>query len=203
MNEKPLSGSVKYKSQDEYLLAERQSGGKNEFRGGRVMAAANANRWHNLIVSNAAVAIGSRVHGSKSDLYVSNMRVRLRSNYICYPDLVVVNGEPAFSDNSLDLLLNPTLVVEIVSGSANSADKSQKLESFLAMESIKECLFLREDEMRVEHYAKQNAKQWIYRIYNERDDVASMDSIGCKVSLQEFYAQIKFAQTHLSSRAVN
>ena len=62
---------------------------------------------------------------------------------------------------------------------------------------------VKEDEMRVEHYAKQNPKQWIYRIYNERDDVISLDSVNCKVSLQEIYAQIKFKQAELSSKAVN
>ena len=79
----------------------------------------------------------------------------------------------------------------------------EKLESYLAMDSIRECLLVKEDEMRVEHYARQNAKQWIYRIYNERDDVVSLESINCKVSLAEIYAHIKFKQTEISSKAVN
>jgi Uma2 family endonuclease len=57
--------------------------------------------------------------------------------------------------------------------------------------------------MRVEHYARQNAKQWIYRIYNERDDVISLDSINCKVSLAEVYSQVKVRGAELSSKAVN
>ena len=57
--------------------------------------------------------------------------------------------------------------------------------------------------MRVEHYARQNAKQWIYRIYNERDDVISLDSINCKMSLSEVYAQLKTKPAELSSKAVN
>ena len=131
------------------------------------------------------------------------MRVKLNSNFICYPDLVAVNGEPKFADSGQDLLLNPTLVIDIFSNNTNSSDKTQKLESFLAMESIRECLLLKEDEMRVEHYARQNAKQWIYRIYNERDDVIALDSLNCKVSLAEFYSQVKFGHAEISSRAVN
>lgn len=203
MTEKPLSGTPKYRTPDDYLMAERQSATKNEFMNGRVIGRSGSNRWHNLIVSNAAVAIGSRIHGSKNDLYIGNMRVRLRNNFICYPDVVVVNGEPAFADQNGDLLVNPTVVLEIISSSTNSADKTQKLEAFLAMDSIRECVLVKEDEMRIEHYAKQNAKQWIYKIYNERDDVLSMESIGCKVSLSEIYAQIKFGHAPLSSAAVN
>lgn len=203
MTEKSLSGASKYKSPDDYLMSERQSATKNEYLNGRVIARSGSNRWHNLIVSNVAIAVGSRIHGAKSDIYVGNMRVKLKSNYVCYPDVVVVGGEPAFADQAYDLLLNPTVVVEIVSNDTNSSYKTQKLENFLAMDSIKECLLIKEDEMRIEHYAKQNAKQWIYKIYNERDDVVSLESISCKVSLSEIYAQIKFGQAQLSSTAVN
>ena len=78
-----------------------------------------------------------------------------------------------------------------------------KLEGFLAVPKIKECLLVNEDEMRVEHYARQNAKQWIYRIYNEREDVITLESINCKLSLAEVYAQIKLKESELSSKAVN
>ena len=71
------------------------------------------------------------------------------------------------------------------------------------MDSIKECIVLKADEMRVEHYAKQNPKQWLYKIYNERDDVISLDSINCKISLSEVYSQINIRQTKFSSKAVN
>lgn len=203
MTQQPLSAPPKYRTTDDYLMAERQSPAKNEYLNGRIIGRSGSNRWHNLIVSNAAVAIGSRIHGAKSELYIGNMRVKLRNNFICYPDLVVVSGDPAFADQNADLLLNPTVVVEMISNATNSLDNSQKLESFLAMDSIRECILVKEDEMRIEHYAKQNAKQWIYKIYNERDDVLSMESINCKTSLSEIYAQIKFGHAPLSSSAVN
>jgi hypothetical protein len=62
---------------------------------------------------------------------------------------------------------------------------------------------IKADEMRVEHYSKQNAKQWIYRIYNEKDDVIGLDSINCKISLAEVYTQINVRQAEFSSKAVN
>jgi Uma2 family endonuclease len=71
------------------------------------------------------------------------------------------------------------------------------------MDSIREYLLIKEDEMRVEHYFKQNPKQWIYRIYDSREDVVSIDSINCKISLAEIYAQIKFVQADVKSQSVN
>ena len=203
MNEKVFGQSAKKTSMDDYLTSERQGGARHDYFDGRALARPGSNRAHSLLVSNTAIALGSRMHGHKTEMYISNMRVKLKANNICYPDVVVVSGEPTFADSNTDLLLNPTVIVEIVSNQTNSADKTSKLESYLAMDSIKEFVLLKEEEMRVEHYARQNAKQWIYRIYNERDDVISMESIQCKVSLSEVYAQVKTKGTELSSKAVN
>ncbi len=203
MNEKAFGQNPKKTSMDDYLTTERHSTSRHEFVDGRVIARAGANRFHNILTANTAIALGSRMHGYKSEIYISNMRVKLKNNYICYPDVVVVSGEPSFADQNFDLLLNPTVIVEIFSNQTNSSDKTNKLESYLAMESIKEFVLLKEEEMRVEHYARQNAKQWIYRIYNERDDVISLESINCKVSVSEVYAQVKAKHAELSSTAVN
>lgn len=203
MNDKVFSQPPKKTTMDDYLTNERHGATRNEFIDGRVIPRSGANRFHNILVSNTVVALGSRMHGHKAEIYIANMRVKLKNSYICYPDVVVVNGEPTFSDNNNDLLLNPTLIVEIFSNQTNSSDKTTKLESYLAMDTIKEFVLLKEEEMRVEHYARQNAKQWIYRIYNERDDVISLESINCKVSLAEIYAQVKTKAAELSSKAVN
>lgn len=189
MNEKSLTQSDNKITTDEYLKSERTRPA--------------ANRWHNLIATNITIAIGSRLQGHKCDIYVNDMRVQMKNNRICYPDVVVVAGEPVFSDQNFDVLLNPTVAVEIFSATTNAVNKTTKLENYLAMDSIKECLLIKEDEMRVEHYAKQNMKQWIYRIYNEKDDVISLESLNCKLSLSEIYAQIKFRQAEISSKAVN
>ena len=203
MNDKVFGQSTKKTSMDEYLTTERQGAVRHDYVEGRAIPRAGSNRWHNMLASNTAISLGSRMHGHKAEIYISNMRVKLKNGYICYPDVVVVGGEPAFADQNSDLLLNPTLVVEIFSNQTNSSDKTNKLESYLAMDSIKEFVLLKEEEMRVEHYARQNAKQWIYRIYNERDDVISLESINCKVSLSEIYAQVKTKGAELSSKAVN
>jgi Uma2 family endonuclease len=188
---------------EDYLTTERQGAGRAEYVSGRVVSKPSSNRWHNLLVSNIAIALGSRMKGHKSEIYFANMRVKLKNNNVCYPDVVLASGEPSFADQNQDLLLNPTIVFEILPRDANTSDKTQKLESYLAMDSIKECVMLKEDEMRAEHYARQNAKQWIYRIYNERDDVISLEAVQTKVSLSEIYASIKFQGAAISSGAVN
>ena len=203
MSDKVLTQPEKVFTAEDYLKFERRDAGKQEYSNGNVLNSSGSSRRHNLIGSNTTIAIGSRVRGHKCEVYVNDMRVKLAPHNYCYPDVVVVNGEPNFEGKELDILLNPTVIVEIFSNQTNSSDKTNKLESYLAMESIKEFVLLKEEEMRVEHYARQNAKQWIYRIYNERDDVISLESINCKVSVSEVYAQVKAKHAELSSKAVN
>ena len=192
MSEKASNPAENKSTAEEYLKRERESAVKSEFNNGQILGKNNSNRWHNLIATNTAIAVGSRLHNHKCDIYVNAMCVQLKTNRYCYPDMVIVNGEPQFADNNFDVLTNPTVIVEVFSGKTNTSDKTEKLENYLAMDSIRECLLVKEDEMRVEHYDKQNAKQWIYRIYNERDDVISIEAVNCKVSLQEIYASLKF-----------
>lgn len=203
MNEKPLGQAEKSSVIEDYLKSERQNFTKSEYHNGRILSKFGSNRWHNLIAANTAIAIGSRLHGHKCEIYINDMRVKLNGNSFCFPDLTIVNGDPNFADSNADILLNPSIVLEIFSNSVTSFDKMEKLESYLAMDSVRECLLVKEDEMRVEHYARQNAKQWLYRIYNERDDVISLNSINCKISLAEIYSQIKFKPAEMSSKAVN
>ncbi len=181
----------------------RRDVAKNELIDGNIVAKPAANRWHNLITTNFVVAIGSRVHRGSCEVYANDMQVRLSKNSICFPDVVVVSGEPTFADERAELLQNPTVIIEICSNMSSSIGRMQKLETFLAIPEIKECLLVNQNEMRIDHYARQNAKQWIYRIYNERDDVINLDSINCKISLAEVYAQVKISESELSSRAAN
>ena len=192
MSEKILTQTEKVYTAEDYLKFERRDAGKQEYSNGNVLNSTGSSRRHNLIGSNTTIAIGSRVRGHKCEVYVNDMRVKLAPHNYCYPDVVVVNGDPKFEGKELDILLNPTVIVEIMSRSTLNHDKTEKLDRYLAMESVREIMLVKEEDMRVEHYHKQTANQWTYKIYNNREDVISIESINCKVSLSEVYAQIKF-----------
>jgi Uma2 family endonuclease len=192
MSEKILTQTEKTYTAEDYLKFERRDAGKQEYSNGNVLNSSGSSRRHNLIGSNTTIAIGSRVRGHKCEVYVNDMRVKLAPHNYCYPDVVVVNGEPNFEGKELDILLNPTVIVEIMSKSTLNHDKTEKLDRYLAMESVKEIMLVKEEDMRVEHYFKQTINQWTYKIYGNREDVISIESINCKISLSEIYSQIKF-----------
>ena len=202
MNQNTLEHSAA-KVHKNFQTHDRREVVKNEFLDGKLVPRPAANRWHNLILTNFVISVGSRIQRGKCELYAGDMQVMVGPNSICFPDVVVISGDPDFTDQRAEILRNPTVVVEIFSNVSKSSDRTQKLEGFLANPAIKECLLINESEMRIEHYARQNPKQWVYRIYNERDDVISLDSIQCKVSLSDIYSQVKLRDAEFSSRAVN
>lgn len=168
-----------------------------------VIGRSPGNRAHNLIATNTVISIGSRLAASKAEIYVNGMRVALKGSSTCYPDVVIVAGKPDFTDGNENILRNPSGVVEIFSNATDPTDKMRKVEAYLAIASVKECLLVKADEMRVEHYSRQNAKQWLYRIYDQRDDVVSLESVDCKLPLAAMYSQIDVKPAEMSSKAVN
>jgi Uma2 family endonuclease len=192
MSEQIVTQTEKTYTAEDYLKFDRRDAAKQENSNGKSVAPAGSSRRHNLIGSNTTIAIGSRVRGHKCEVYVNDMRVKLAPHNYCYPDVVVVNGEPQFEGKELDILLNPTVIVEIMSKSTLNHDKTEKLDRYLAMESVREILLIKEEDMRVEHYHKQTQNQWTYKIYLNREDIISIESINCKISMGEIYSQIKF-----------
>jgi Uma2 family endonuclease len=201
MSEKPIAQSDKIYSVDEFLRSERENSRKPNNTDGKILSTDSSNRTSNLIATNAVIAVGSRLQGQKSEIYVNDMCVKLSDKRYSYPNVVLVNGEPSFIDKKFDVLLNPAVVVEIFSNDTSFNDKTEKLECYLAMDSIREYILVKEEEMRVDHYSKQNPKQWVYRIYNQRDEVVSIEAVNCKISLAEIYAQVKFGQADTKTQA--
>ena len=178
---------------EEYLAFEREAEEKHEFVDGEIIAMAGASREHNLIGVNITVELGYQLRKKGCELYANDMRVRMRNRRYGYPDVVVVCGEPQFDDDEFDVLLNPTIVVEVLSKSTRFRDKTEKLIAYQKMESLRECLLVEQIESRVEHYIKQTSKQWLLKIYEDLDETVLLESINCRLPLAEIYAQIEFS----------
>src|SRR4029434_1969696 len=79
---------------------------KNEFLDGKLVPRPAANRWHNLILTNFVISVGSRIQRGKCELYAGDMQVMVGPNSICFPDVVVVSGDPDFTDQRTEVLRN-------------------------------------------------------------------------------------------------
>jgi len=176
---------------EEYLAIERAAEYKNEYMNGEIFAMTGASRKHNLIVWNISGELKRQLTGKPCEAYPGEMRVKapLARSYV-YPDIVVVCGEPQFEDSYFDTLLNPTLVVEVLSKSTESYNRLAKSAYYRTIESLDEYLLIAQEEYRVEQYIKQPDGRWLLSDVRSLDNVLELNSIGCSLSLRDLYDRV-------------
>lgn len=181
-----------YVTPEEYLAFERAAEYKNEYVDGEIFAMTGASRKHNLIAMNSGGSLWQQLKGKPCEVYVSDMRVHVPATGLyTYPDVVVVCGEPQLEDEHLDTLLNPVLIVEVLSKSTARYDRTGKFSDYRSIPSFAEYLLVWQDEHRVEQYSKQTDGRWMLTDYRSREDVAQLDSIHCSLSLKEIYDKVE------------
>lgn len=178
---------------EQYLERERQAEGKSEYFSGEIFAMAGASREHNLIAGNASGELRARLKGRPCETYPSDMRVRVNATGLCtYPDVTVVCGEPEFLDRSGDVLLNPRVIVEVLSESTEAYDRGEKFAHYRRVESLQDYLLIAQEKASVEHYARQPGDQWLLTVYTELSDSLILPSLDCRLPLSELYDRMQF-----------
>jgi len=173
----------------EYLALERQSETKNDYVDGEMFAMSGASREHNLVCGNIFAALHGQLGGSACEVYSNDMRVRTPDDLLTYPDVVVVCGEPRFGDDELDTLLNPTLIVEVLSKSTEAYDRITKLDHYRTTPSLSEILLAAQDRPRVEHWTRQG-DHWVFEDIQDLETTVELPSIRCTLSLKTAYGRV-------------
>ncbi len=175
----------------EYLEIERCAEFKSEFHNGEMFAMAGASIPHNRIVGNILRALGNRLEKRDCNVYPSDTRVKIeRINKYTYPDVSVTCGQEIYEDEREDILLNPILIVEILSPSTAGYDRGDKFQHYQFIKSLQEYILIAQDTCRVEQFVRQHDWEWKYRIYANLDDVVKLESIGCELPLKEVYLKV-------------
>jgi Uma2 family endonuclease len=178
---------------EQYLALERKSPIKHEYYDGEMFAMAGASRPHNLISGNLFREISSQLLKRPCETYVSDMRVLVNSNGLyTYPDVVVVCGEPQFQDSEQDTLLNPTVIIEVLSASTEAYDRGSKFALYRRLESLREYVLISQDHVLVERYTRQGQEWLLTELNRLEEDSLRLASIDCQVALSEIYARVQF-----------
>ena len=178
----------------EYLALERKSETRNEYYNGEIFAMSGASREHNLIAGNLFRDIGNQLEDRPCESYPNHMRVSIEATGLyTYPDVSVVCGEPRFQDREVDTLLNPTVIVEVLSPSTEAYDRGDKFRHYRRIDSLREFVLISQDRMMVERYTRQG-KDWVLSDLTDPDQVLKLESIGCQIPLSRIFAKIKFPE---------
>jgi Uma2 family endonuclease len=176
----------------EYLAWERLQPEKHAYYGGEVFAMAGASREHNLIVANVIGLLFALLRGRACEAYPSDMRVKVPATGLyTYPDVSVVCGGSELEDGELDTLLNPQVIVEVLSPSTEAYDRGEKFEHYRSIPSFHEYVLVSQSKSLVDHFVKQPDGSWLMR---SRSAGQSLDlpSVGCVLAIDDLYLKVPF-----------
>lgn len=181
---------LKYLTPEEYLAIERQAEFKSEYVDGVMYAMAGGSPEHNLVSGSIHTLINVHLWESPCRVYNSDMKVRVPSNRkYHYPDVTVVCEKPQFADDEKDVLLNPLLLVEVLSKSTQGYDKQKKFLYYQEIDSFGEYLLVAQDQPVVQHYVKQPDGSWIYKKIQGLEQSVELATINCRLKLKDIYAK--------------
>lgn len=176
----------------EYLAQERQAESKSEYIDGYIVAMSGVSRYHDRIAGDVFASLHGQLRDGPCDIYTSDMRVRnVVTGRYTYPDASVVCGEPEFEDEELDTLLNPTLIVEVLSPSTEGYDRGDKFAAYRQLPSLQEYVLIAQNRPSVDHYQRQG-EQWLLTAVTDLAGSVRLPAIDCELRLREVYRRVQF-----------
>jgi Uma2 family endonuclease len=186
---------------EQYLELDRASELRNEYYKGRMYAMSGGTFNHAGIIGNFAFELKTALKGRPCFVTTNDVRVRISADGLyTYPDVVVVCGEPVFADERNDTLLNPALIVEVLSRTTEAYDRGFKFAQYRMIESLQEYALVSQTEPRVELYRRQPSGDWLLSESVGMDAVCRLDSVNCAVALADVYDKVTLGAEETPTR---
>ncbi len=175
-------------TREAYLDLERKAEFKSEFFDGEIFVMAGASRKHNLILTNIISVLRNQLIDGPCNVYPSDMKVRVeRINKYAYPDISIACEPEYFEDDHNDVLLNPVVVIEILSDSTEAYDRGQKFIHYQFVPSLVEYILVSQNSHEVERFVRQKEGAWIYSRHEGPEGRVPVGAAGCELPLWEIY----------------
>ncbi|WP_394792837.1 Uma2 family endonuclease [Armatimonas sp.] len=177
---------------EEYIAIEEASEMKHEFRNGEIVAMAGASPNHTFILADLVFLIRSQLKSGGCRIASADMRVRMTpTGRYSYPDLVVVCGTPVFDDTKPQALLNPTIIIEVLSESTATYDRGDKFHDYRTLPSLTDYVLVAQDRASVEHYQRQGESDlWLYQAVEGLEATLLIGGLNLSLPLVDVYAQV-------------
>ena len=182
--------SQTYIAPETYLAIERSARFRSEYFKGEMFAMAGASPNHVLIVTNVASELRMQLKKTPCRVYSTDLRLKVSmTGLYVYPDVMLVCGDPQFDDEHQDTLLNPIIIVEVLSDSTKEYDKGRKFEHYRRLASLKEYLLIAQDKAHIGHFVREGY-QWLFSETGGLENKIELKSVGCVLELAEVYDKV-------------
>jgi Uma2 family endonuclease len=177
-------------SEQEYLAFERAAEERHEYLGGEIFAMSGGTWEHSLIASNINGELRAALLERPCSVHGADMRIHIPSTgRYTYADVLVVCGQPVFVDETRDTLVNPMVIVEVLSDSTEKYDRGDKFEQYQTLASLQDYVLVSQKKVRVEHFRRQADGTWVLRTAGPGDRVV-LESVGCELAVDRAYLKV-------------
>ena len=184
-----------YISEAEYIEGEKTSLIKHEWFDGEVFAMAGGTREHSTITVNLAGVLGAQLRGRAQKIYNGQLQVKIEATGLrTYPDVSVVCPPERFDANDPNSLLNPSILIEVLSPSTENYDRTVKFDHFKQIESLTDYLLVSTDCVRVEQFTRGENGVWTMRAFTLRSETVSLPVADVELPLEEIYERLELSE---------
>lgn len=188
-------------SEADYLRLEREAETKSEYFDGEVFAMAGGTRAHSIIATNLAGELRNRLKSTNCVVFNADLRVKVEATGLfTYPDVTVVCGAQRFLDSEEDTLLNPVLIIEVLSDSTEAYDRGKKFEHYRQIPTCREYVLISQKEPRLEQFIRQPNREWTLKEAAGMAAEVKLASLGIVLALSEIFAKVRFTPGGLRNR---
>ncbi|WP_103669219.1 Uma2 family endonuclease [Pseudanabaena sp. BC1403] len=181
---------------DEYRAISETSEERLEYRNGEIFIMSGGSHPHSRIAVNITVFLGLTLRDTNFEICNGDMRIWI-PEFQCgtYADVLVINGEPEFNGTRSDEILNPLLIVEVLSPSTQSYDRGEKFRKYRSIPSLAEYILISQSEPYIEHYFRsENSDIWQFQICDRIEQTMKLHSLNVEIPLSEIYRRISFSE---------
>ncbi len=183
----------KHYSIQEYLEFEDNSQAKHEYLNGEIVTMTGATTNHNKLAGKIYTLLLLALEDQDYQVYIGDVRVSIEKTKIyTYPDVMIVTGKPIYQGKSKTTIVNPSLIIEVLSKSTKDYDQNDKFDSYRSLETFKEYILIDQYQYYVKQFAKNETGKWVLTDYYGEESVLKLESINFEISLQELYKKIDF-----------
>lgn len=181
---------------EEYLAIERQAEYKSEYVNGEVFAMAGGSKRHNLITVNVSSSLHAQLRKRDCVVFSSDQRIKVSATGLyTYPDVSVVCGETQYDDSRQDTLLNPVVLIEVLSKSTEGYDRNEKFAHYRKLESLTQYVLVAQSRVHVESYLRQTSDAWLLTETDQIDQFIEIPALNCTLALADIYEKVAFPES--------
>jgi Uma2 family endonuclease len=177
---------------EEYRAIAETAEERLEYRNGEIFTMSGGSHPHSRIAVNIIIFLGIALRDTSFEICNGDMRIWI-PEFQCgtYADVLVINGEPAFNGTRTDEILNPSLIVEVLSPSTQGYDRGEKFRKYRSIPSLTEYLLISQLEVYIEHYSKSEKSDiWQFQISDRMGQIITLPSLNIEIPLSEIYRRI-------------